>query len=350
MTPARLVARACAVVLCSWAWSHSVCAQSARSRVAVVRTDSSDRLMRDASTRLRAELDGAGFEVIEVDRAPGDSRAQVEAAAGSAGSFATVALNRASFGAFADVWISDHLTGKTVVRRLEVTEASNAAAVLAIRALELLRASLLEMAEPARATEPALAPPADVLHWVEPVLPKSTAWPRDFFAGPALGVSVLGLQGMQGLGLALGPSLRVSYGLGRQWFGRLSLAGPLVGPEPARAEGRASVRQEFAALDLGFATSARRFAGFGWLGAGVFHLHTAGSAASPFRATRDDVVSFLASGGLGALARLGPRTAVSAELGLLWLLPHPVVVIAGKDAGSAGVPSISFAVGVLVGL
>jgi hypothetical protein len=50
------------------------------------------------------------------------------------------------------------------------------------------------------------------------------------------------------------------------------------------------------------------------------------------------------------LARLGQRTALSAELGVLWLVPHPVVVIAGKDAGSAGVPSFSLALGVLVGL
>jgi hypothetical protein len=346
----RLVASACSLALCALASSQAAFAQGARSRVAVVRTESSDRLLRDASTRLRAELISAGFDVVEVDSAPGDPRAEVEGAEGSAGSFATVALNRASFGAFADVWISDHLTGKTVVRRLEVTEASNAATVLAIRALELLRASLLEVAEPQRATEPVLTPPPDVLEWMEPVLPEPAPGPRSLFAGNTLAVSALGLLGTRGLGLALGPSLRVSHGLGSHWFGRISATGPLVGPEPERAEGRATVRQEFAALDLGVSTAGRPFAAFGWIGAGVFHLHTAGSAAAPFRATSDNVVSFVSNGGIGALARLGQRTALTAELGVLWLVPHPVVVIAGKDAGSAGVPSFSLALGVLVGL
>ncbi|MFI5306775.1 MAG: hypothetical protein ACHQ53_05455, partial [Polyangiales bacterium] len=149
--------------------SQAAWAQAARSGVALVRTDSSDRLLRDAGTRLRAELHAAGFDVIEVDRAPGDEREGVESAESNGAAFATVALNRARSGAFADVWISDHLTGKTVVRRLEVSEASNAAAVLAIRALELLRASLLEVAAaPAVQNEPAPQPPKDVLLFVEP--------------------------------------------------------------------------------------------------------------------------------------------------------------------------------------
>jgi hypothetical protein len=347
----RVLAGACSFALWMAALSHAA-AQGTRSRVAVVRTDSSDRLLRDASTRLRAELDGAGFEVVEVDRAPGDPRAEVENAAGSEGCFATVALNRASFGAFADVWISDNLTGKTVIRRLEVSAASNAAAVLAIRALELLRASLLEIAEPPRPTEPAQSPPSDVLRFMEPVLPQPAVEiaPRYFFAGPKLGVSVLGLHGTRGLGLALGPSVRVSHGLSRRFFARLSWAGPLVGPEPARAEGRATVRQEFATLDLGLATDARPFGAYAFIGAGAFHLHTAGSAAMPRHAATDNVVSFASQVGLGGLARLGARTALHAELGMLWLAPHPVVVIADKDSGTAGVPSFSLELGVWVGL
>ena len=81
----------------------SAAAEVAPSRVAVVRSESSDRLLRDAGTRLRAELLSAGFEVIEVNSAPGDARADVESAAGGDGSFATIALDRADSGAFADI-------------------------------------------------------------------------------------------------------------------------------------------------------------------------------------------------------------------------------------------------------
>ena len=61
--------------------SREARADGARSRVAVVRSSSSDRVLREADTRLRAELLDAGFEVVEVDRAPGDSRSEVEDAA-----------------------------------------------------------------------------------------------------------------------------------------------------------------------------------------------------------------------------------------------------------------------------
>jgi hypothetical protein len=343
-------AAVCAFLATGALLQPSAAAQAAPSRVAVVRSESSDRLLRDAGTRLRAELLSAGFEVIEVNSAPGDARADVESAADGGGSFATIALDRAGSGAFADIWISDHVTGKTLVRRLEVGEASNAATVLAIRALELLRASLLELATPRPPAEPVLRAPRDVLAWMEPALPQPKLDPRGPFAGTALGVSVLGLHGTRGLGLALGPSLRISQGFAEHWFARLSLSGPLLGPEPQTANGRASVRQEFAALDLGLSSSVTTFGAFCWLGAGAFHLRTVGSTEKPYHATSDDVVSLLTNVGLGAMARLGARTLATVELGFVWMVPYPVVVIADEDAGQAGQPSVSLALGVVVGL
>jgi hypothetical protein len=328
----------------------SAAAEGPPSRVAVVRSAASDRLLRDAGTRLRAELLSAGFEVIEVDSAPGDARGGVESAADSGGSFATIALDRAGSGAYADIWISDHVTGKTLVRRLEVGDAGNAATVLAIRALELLRASLLELATPRPPAQSEVRAPGDVLEWMQPALPQPAFDLRGPFAGTALGVSVLGLHGTRGLGLALGPSLRISQGFADHWFARLSLTGPLFGPEPHTAHGRASVRQEFAALDLGLASSASSFGAFCSLGAGAFHLRAVGAAEAPYRPTTDDVVSFLTNVGMGVMARLGARTLATLELGLAWMVPYPVVVIAGADAGKAGQPSVSLALGVVVGL
>ena len=53
-------------------------ADGTRSQVAIVRSTSGDRVLHEASTRLRAELIGAGFDVVEVDRAPGDPKSEVE--------------------------------------------------------------------------------------------------------------------------------------------------------------------------------------------------------------------------------------------------------------------------------
>jgi hypothetical protein len=341
---------ACLIALSVVVTSGSTRGEKARSTVAIVRTSSGDRLLREASMRLRAELSDAGFAVVEVERSPGDSRAEVEDAAPGGSNFATVAMNRSGTGALADVWISDHVTGKTVVRRLKVGESPNAAAVLAIRALELLRASLLEVAAKGNASSPPLSAPFDVLEWTLPALPTREPPPKDLFKGGTLGVGVLGLHGLRGVGLAVGPTLRVSHGITGRWFSRLTLAGPLVGPELSAPAGSATVRQEFASLDLGWASAPDPLGVFAWIGAGLFDLHTVGSAVAPYHQTSDSVLSFLSTAGVGGVARMGSRTAFVAEVAALALLPRPFVAIGGEDAGSAGAPSIAVSLGLLVGL
>jgi hypothetical protein len=325
-------------------------AQPARSRVALVRNESSDALLREANTRLRAELGDAGFDVVEVDRAPGDAREGVEGGGGE--SFATVSMNRAGAGAAADVWISDHVTGKTVVRRLQVGGAPNAASVLAIRALELLRASLLEVAapEPSTSEEPPRAPPPDVLRWVEPTLPPRPLRPWQPFQGTTLGVGATGLHGLRGVGLAFGPTLRLSHSIAERWFARLTLTGPLVGPEITEAQGSAAVRQEFASADLGWASRARPVGVYAWVGVGAFDLHVTGSAIGPYRSRNEGVVSFLSMAGLGGVAHVGGRVAFTVEITALSLIPQPLVVIADHEAGKAGAPSLGMSLGLLVGL
>jgi hypothetical protein len=322
-------------------------ADALRSRVAVVRSSSSDRVLHEAATRLRAELLDAGFEVVDVDRAPGDPRSEVEDAAPDTSSFATIAMSRAPNGAFADVWISDRVTGKTVVRRLEVGAGPSATTVLAIRALELLRASLLEIAAKAPSAEPPISAPNDVVNWVAPALPPTPATP--VLQGTALGVGALVLHGLRGIGLGVGPTVNFSRGAG-PWFLRVMLAGPLIGPELRAAAGSATIRQELAALALGWASDPQPLGAFAWVGVGGFDLHSSGSAVAPYRGISGDVASFLWTVGLGGLARIGPRVALSVELMAISLDPQPVVVIAGNDAGSAGTPSIGASLGVLVGL
>jgi hypothetical protein len=319
-----------------------------RSRVALVRTASNDKLLKEATTRLRAELGDAGFDVVEVDQTPGDPRAGVEDAGGGGGGFATVSMNRAGAGAQADIWISDHVTGKTVVRRLEVGGAPNAAAVLAIRAMELLRASLLEVAEPEPTTAAPRAAPADVMKWVAPAKPAHIE--RQPFQGSALGVGAVALHGTGGVGFAYGPTLRFSHSIYGPWFGRISLAGPFVGPELTEPAGSASVRQEFASLDFGVTTRAKPIGAYGWVGLGAFHLHTSGSAAAPYRPQSDGVLSFLSMAGVGAVARASDTVAFTADFMALLLVPQPIVVIGEQEAGKAGAPSLALALGLLVGL
>ncbi|HMJ15120.1 MAG TPA: hypothetical protein VK524_27085 [Polyangiaceae bacterium] len=306
-----------------------------------MRTPESDRLLREASTRLKAELTSAGFEVLDVEHDPSDT-------SDTNRSFATIAINRAGQGALADVWISDHVTGKTLTRRLRVGATQNAATVLAVRALELLRASLLELTLPSTSPEAPPAAPADVLKWVEPRAQASAR--RGLLEGMALEAGILALHSVDGIGPALGPEARVSTGLGRNWFARLSLAAPLIGPTLNETGGTATVTQQFGSLDLGWATETRPFGAFAWLGAGAFYLHTTGTARAPYRATSDGVLSFLATAGVAGVARIGTRLALTGQLAAIGLVPKPVVVIAGQDAGSSGSPSLALSLGLLIGL
>jgi hypothetical protein len=347
---ARIARLACFCLLFTLASSGRAVAEPARSRVALVRTASEDRLLREASTRLRAELTGAGFEVVEVDRTPGESLIEVESAGDRTRSIATIAIDRAGAGALADVWISDRVSGKTVVRRLRVGGGPRAATVLAIRALELLRASLLEVVLPPRETKEPAPAPTDVVKWVEPTLPEKTPEASELLDGVTLGVGLQALHGLRGIGLAIGPTLRAFHGIGSHGFGRLVLAGPLGGPTLGEPEGTAAVRQEFLSLDLGWATRAAPLGALAWAGAGAFHLHTTGSALPPYHSTSDDVLSLLLTAGIGGVARLGQDLALTAEVAAVGLFPRPIVVIAERDAGSAGAPSLSVAFSLLVAL
>jgi hypothetical protein len=317
--------------------------------VALVRSASTDRVLHEATTRVRAELLDAGFEVVDVDSAPGDARSEVETAAKDTTCFATIAMSRAANGAFADVWIGDHVTGKTVVRRLQVGASENATAVLAIRTLELLRASLLEVAARVPPAEPPMVAANDVMKWIAPALPEAPPAPVPLPRGTVLGFGALTLDGLHGIGPAVGPALSISRGFG-PWFARVALAGPLLGPNLQTATASATVRQQLAALEVGWASVPAPFGVRAWVGAGGYDLHTDGSAPAPYQAVSGDVVALLTTVGVGALAQIRPRVAVTLDLAAFLLDPQPIVVIAGRDAGSAGPPLVGASLGMIVGL
>jgi hypothetical protein len=98
--------------------------------------------------RLVAELESLGFraEILDPSAEPA-SRASLEAAARRAGAIAAIRAVPSERGV--EVWIADRVTGKTVLRDLAndrgTPELDDA---LALRVVELLRASLLEVALP----------------------------------------------------------------------------------------------------------------------------------------------------------------------------------------------------------
>jgi hypothetical protein len=100
--------------------------------------------------RLKAELESLGFEV-EVDRLDDTGRVRdVLDATERPNLTAVLALDTTGLEQRAiDVWVSDRATGKTVLRRLKADgppqKPERSAAALALKAVELLRASLVEL-------------------------------------------------------------------------------------------------------------------------------------------------------------------------------------------------------------
>src|SRR5256714_6038305 len=175
---------------------------AARARVAVVHGENPDPLEQRTVTRLRGELAAAGFEVVDVARAAGDAREAAEAEPPVLGVFATVVIVPRTPDA-ADIWIADRITGKTVVRRVRVEPdaRSEVAAILAVRAVELLQASLLEAFgspshEKTSLGEPAV--PTEVSAWMQRRAPAASRWVVETGAGV--------LQCFGGIWPAVGPN------------------------------------------------------------------------------------------------------------------------------------------------
>jgi hypothetical protein len=333
-----------------------VCALLATAHAAVAAGPSKVVLLRggagasgdEALNRLRAELAAAGFTVEVASPAPGeDPRSAVERAAREAGAFAAVMASPSSAGTAADIWVTDRVTGKTSVRRVEVRGAT-APADLAVRAVDLLQASLLEAtaAAPPSPQRAPPKPPPDVARWVDPPRP-----PRPFFAGLVLEAAAGLLHSTGGIGPAVCPSLRLSFGW-RDTFGlRLGFAGPAASAPLESPLGSATVRQELASLDAFYALDGRwPFIPFVSVGAGVYHLFATGAPKPPYIGASADIWAAAASVGLGGAYRLTERVALAVDARGLLIAPRPVVTLAGEPLGSAGRPSILVTAGVLASL
>jgi hypothetical protein len=148
-------------VLAALALAATVRAESAR-RVVLVVPEAPGAVATEALARVRGELGAARFEV-ETDTVANnvDRRATVELALRKADA-------RAAFGIFfgsgvAEIWVSDSVSGRTVVQTLPLSTAApeRRAAVLAVKAVDLLKATLAEVwvaTPPAPAAGPSVTP------------------------------------------------------------------------------------------------------------------------------------------------------------------------------------------------
>ena len=312
-------------------------------RVVVLRPQGASGAVLEAATRTQAELGAAGFEVLVRDLpASDDRRLDLERVASAGDAAAAIAIFPAASATAADLWVADRVTGKTLVRQVRVVDlpAAERPRALAIRAVDLLRASLIETTSAATEGQAQGGSPKDVRAWL--------GAERGPFQGPHAQLSVALLSSFDSIGPAGAPQLRLGWGTDFGLTPRISFSGPALGARPEGPPGGASVQQVVATIDLLYAPRVD-WAGFVpmvWIGGGVYHLHAEGDLPPPWVSRGDGVLAAAGVAGLGLGYRLHPQVTMVLDAAALLTAPRVVVTVAGAPIGSAGRPSLLSSLGV----
>ena len=308
------------------------------STVLLVRPPNPSRVASEALVRMHGELASAGFDVSFAAAMVGvDARASLEMLASGPGVDAVVAILGDNSPDAIEVWVVARENGGSVVRRTPYqTGGERDAEVLAIRAIELLRASLLEV-DLAGLTPrpPAQAKPAEVARAVE-----HAPEPRD---GSRWGLEVGGsmVTSFDAVGPAGVPFLRFDGAIAPWCVAQATFAGLGTRARVGTSVGSAEISEQFV---LGGAT-------FRWrahkgvhpalsLAVGALHTSAEGRADWPYTQQTAARWSFLADAGVGLRLALGTRYEMAIEAHAQLAEPYPVVRFLGVDVASSGRPTL----------
>ena len=311
--------------------------------VILMRAPHPSALTSEATVRLRGELTSDGFYVRVVEApATADLRDSLEAAAALPDVEAVVAIFGDPPTDSVELWVIDHVTHKTVTRRVPADpQSTRSAEVLSIRALELLRASFLEIAikthnPPPSSAEPASPePPPEVARMtqvaLEVHLPKR--WAIE------IGGGLLG--SLQGLPPSLVPVLRAEHSWRDRFIGRLTLAGLGTRARVGTSEGSATVAQEFGLIEAAIKLRPEALLQpFVSIGGGALHVSADGQASGSYRGKSGALWTAVAD--VGAGARLAPwrRFELALEIHAQLAARQPSIQFFGEDVARAGRPTV----------
>jgi hypothetical protein len=298
--------------------------------------------------RLRAELVALEFDVVTEELLPLEPmRESLEAA--TRVRYAVAAMRVLSAPPGVEVWVMDRATGKAVLRE-SVLSAGDDESIVAVGAVELLRASLLEVHAPdfvprnVPPPSPAPSPPPPA----RPPPVSVPAQPRRFWLalGPALAISPGGL----------GLTPHVDLGASVRRTEALAIVARFIAPTvPARVdapEGHASILLSAATLgaDLLLASHSSSVRPRVGAGVGVLWVHMEGDASGAFIGRGDAVLSALGTVHGGLLVRLGDGVRLFFDATLALAAPRPVARFADRQVASWGQPALLSTVGLQVAL
>ena len=209
--------------------------------------------------------------------------------------------------------------------------------VLAVQAVELLKASLaqywLSSARASRTTQP-----------------PATAVPPAAHATAGIGVeaAVGWLDSMGAVTGAWQPILRASWGGVHGWGVRLAAAGMGSDASLRAAVGSAQIRQQLATVEIvrGF-RAGRLVQPVASLGGGAYGMRVEGVGQPGATGLTTDSWSALATAGGGVVLPLASHVAIAADAHLLLAVPYNAVRFGSVEAGNAGWPALLVSAGLL---
>jgi hypothetical protein len=304
-------------------------------RILVLERAGAGELEQETLSRLKGELRSLDFEVItlELDAAR-DPEEAVDSEGRQLGPFAALAL--AARGSGLRLWLSDRLSRQISVQDW-TGEDARLPATVAVQGVELVRARLAASLD---------TPPA---------VPDVVAHPLPSPASP--GAPGLRFELQAGLGLAFEPRAQLTSTLplvrllitrrlqllGTPLSGGLRLGAGAFG-STLRFEatgGRATVAQSLALLDLWLGLwPEARVTPFVALGGGVVRRRIAGNADAGYVGQTRDVVSPLASAGLGLFSEIVAPLGVSLDAQGLFAAQPARVRIDSREVATLGRPSL----------
>jgi hypothetical protein len=325
--------------------THIAHSQSAPSLVVIVTSEPAA----PAAKRLSKDLQGLGLDVLVLKATPENSsgRESLERSARSVGAIAAVRLVPAGEGT--EVWVADRVTGKTVIRDLVGGTPETGPDDVALGAIELLRASLMELHSPgAPPSDAELTPAVRDLSYAVPVAPaEPTKKPPPLLSlmvGPAVDL------GLRSVGPAFGSHCafwaRIGAGFGARGFVSL----PIVPERETIAEGEVTVSSSV--MGLGLSYDYRRaenvFAPYIGLGVAAARVMTVGNATLPILSTSE---SAWYAGGywqIGAGLALTQGVRIYLDGTALLLASAPGIRAGGRTVGRWGAPGVVGSMGIEV--
>ena len=313
--------------------------------VALVRPPSSSRDLTETVSRLHGELLAVGLEVKMVNRSAERgqdrtvSRAWIQKVTAEGGIDAVIDIVGDAAPVAVDVWVIGTPSRRFQVSRVLVeANSSNAAERLAIRAIELLRSSFLEidMASRERRSEPVAEPRATALPQGEPDTPASPLEILGFEAGAAM------LTSLDGVGPAISPILRFGWTARSRFVVQAALVGFGSRPTIENSAGTARVATQYAVVGgryrLSLNHSLRPFVA---VSAGALRTAVEGQADWPRQGHSMDQGSFLLEGSLGAELQLPDRYYLTLAAHVHVAEPSVAIHIADTVAATIGRPNLA---------